>query len=170
MLDFTFTILSYAIGFAVLAGIVALVRRSMKKKNPESIKMTLEQLGIEWAIIQLAYGIPMFIAILLILLLFILVIGIGMTGLISTDAMLAIGVSTFALLAIIVARLSLPGLKLAAKAGPEYFAMRVSYAQNQKAYLEEALKDSRVHRTQNVLGKSLSQLVVKMANSKITRY
>jgi energy-converting hydrogenase Eha subunit G len=56
MPDFTLTIVSYAIGFAVIAGIVALVRRSMKKKNPEALKMTLEQLGIEWAIIQLAYG------------------------------------------------------------------------------------------------------------------
>lgn len=170
MPDFTLTIVSYAIGFAVIAGIVALVRRSMKKKNPEALKMTLEQLGIEWAIIQLAYGIPMFIAILLIILLFILVVGIGMTGLISTGAMLSVGIATFALLAVVAVWLSLPGLKLAAKAGPDYFAMRGTYAQNQKAYLEEALKDSRVHRSQKVLGKGLSQLVVKMAHSKITKY
>ena len=170
MPDFTLTIIGYAIGFAVIAGVVALVRKSMKKKNPEALKMSLEQLGVEWAVLQLSYGIPMLIALVLIFLLFILVVGLGMAEVISIDAMLAVAIATFGLLAIVIVWLSLPGLKLAAKAGPEYFAMRGSYAQNQKAYLEEALKDSRVNRTQKVLGKSLSKLVIKMAHSKTMKY
>jgi len=170
MPDITITIIGYAVGFAVIAGIVALVRKSMKKKNPEALKMTVEQLGVEWAVIQLSYGIPMLIAIVFIFLLFVLAVGIGMAGLISIDAMLSVAIAAFVLLAIVVVWTSLPGLKLAAKAGPEYFAMRGIYAQNQKDYLEEALKDPRVHRSQKVLGKALSKLVVKMAHSKTMKY
>jgi hypothetical protein len=170
MPDFTLTIISYAIGFAVIAGVVALVRKSMKKKNPEALKMSLEQLGVEWAVIQLSYGIPTLFALVLIFLLFILVTAMGVAELISVDAMLAVAFALFGLLAIVAVWLSWPGLKLAAKAGPEYFAMRRNYAQNRKAYLEEALKDSRVHRSQKVLGKSLSKLVVKMAHSKTMKY
>jgi hypothetical protein len=142
----------------------------MKKKKPEILELTVEQLGVEWAVNALAYSGPMLVLLLLAFVVFVITVAIGFIGFISIDAMLFIAIAIFTGIAVSIGFLALPGIKLAAKAGPKYMAMRDYYGKNQKACIAEALKDSRVIKSQKRMGKAMSNITLKMISSKLMKY
>ena len=170
MPDFLIRIVGYALSFALIAWIASLVRKNMKKTKPELLDLTIEQLGVEWAVLQLAYSGPMLFSLVVIFVAFFGFIGLGAAGFLPLEALLPVAIGAFGLMAVAVIFLTLPGMKLAAKAGPKYLEMRSYYGKNQKACLDEAAKDQRVLASQKFQGKAISKLITKVTYSKAMRY
>ena len=170
MPDFLIQIIGYALSFALIAWIASLVRKNMKKTKPELLDLTIEQLGVEWAVLQLAYSGPMLFSLIAIFVAFFGLVGLGAAGFLPIEVLLPVAIGAFLLMGVSVLWLSLPGIKLAAKAGPKYLEMRGYYGKNQKACLDEAAKDPRVLVSQRIQGKALTKLITKVTYSKAMRY
>jgi hypothetical protein len=163
-------VISYIFAFALIIGVIALVRRSMKKKSPDLVNLPVEKLGVEWAVVQLAYSGPMLVILVLAGLILVTTIWLGVSEILPIDAMLPIGIALFISIAIAIVWLSIPGIKVSAKAGPNYGAMRKYFADNQKECVAEALKNERVISAQKLQGKLLSKIIVKMISSNAMKY